>query len=296
MPSDRIFRLLTRCLPATSRDEFEREMLEVFRDEHAAASRRGHLRVAALWWRTVKDLTHVASRQHLADLVRDVRHAARDLRRAPAFAAGAVLTIALGVAPATAIFGVIDAVILKPLPYEAPDRLVTIWGTNPQRSASELPLSLPNVADLIASQQVLDELGAYAGSSFTLVGGREPERVRGAVVTVGVLRAVGASPLLGRIFVDGEDLPGAVPVAVVSHALWQSRFGGRPTLSAARSVSTAGRSPSSASCRKDSSFPRERQSGCRSSSIRRRRRAAAISRRSSPACALASRSGPRRPR
>ena len=83
MPIERLFRLLTRSLPAMFRDEFEREMLEVFRDEHAAASRQSRLRLALLWSRTVKDLTFVAFQQHLSDLARDIRHAARDLRRFP---------------------------------------------------------------------------------------------------------------------------------------------------------------------------------------------------------------------
>jgi putative ABC transport system permease protein len=226
--SRRLLDAFIRALPWSFRDEFGPEMKGVFEEEVAVArARGGRAAVAWLWLRTTRDLLVLAARQHGSDLARDLRHGWRGLRANPAFTAGAMLTLTLGMAPATVVFSVLDAVVLEPLPYPDSERLVAVWGTNPGRTAREMPLSMPNVADVMATQTSLEALGAHAASSFTLTGEGEPERVRGALVTPGVLRALGVQPVAGRLFADDEDDPGTEPVAILSHGLWQRRFGGR---------------------------------------------------------------------
>jgi putative ABC transport system permease protein len=221
----RLLRALLRLLPHGFRDEFGTEMTATYEQEAAAARTRGSR--LALVWRTVRDITALAARQHGDDAWRDLRHACRGLLRAPAFAAGAVLTLALGIAPAAAMFSVLDAVVLRQLPYPHADRLVAIWGTTPDRSQRTLSISVPNAMDLMASQRTLDALGILAETSFTLTGEGEPERVRGAIMSAGVLQALGVQPVVGRVFLEAEDDAGAEPVAILSHGLWQRRFGGR---------------------------------------------------------------------
>jgi putative ABC transport system permease protein len=223
----RLLDVLLRFLPHGFRDEFGEEMTAMYEDEARAARGRGVAAVARLRWRTVRSMAALAIRQHSADFARDLRHGLRTLLRAPAFALGAVLTLVLGIAPAATMFAVLDAVVLKPLPYPNSNRLVAIWGTTPDRSARQLSLSIPNVMDLTAAQTSLDALGAYASSSFTLAGDGEPERIRGALVSAGVLRALGVPAAAGRLIAEHEDEPGAAPVALLSHGLWQRRFGGR---------------------------------------------------------------------
>lgn len=225
--ASRLLDALLRCLPASFRDEFGAEMRAVIEDETNAAHQHGRRDWARVWWRTARDLMVLALRQHASDFSRDLRYACRALVGTPAFTTGAVVTLVLGIAPAAAMFSVFDAVVLKPLPYPEANRLVAMWGTNPERSARELTLSVPNVMDLMASQRSFDSLGAYADTSVTLTGDGEPERIRGAIVSVGVLEALGVRPALGRLFTTGEDQPGAAPVAILSHALWHRRFGGR---------------------------------------------------------------------
>ncbi len=218
---------LLRLLPAAFRDEFGTEMAAAYEQEAARAHANGAAGVIGLWWRTCRDMLSLAAGQQASDFSRDLRHAARGLLRAPAFTLGAVLTLALGIAPSAAMFAVLDAVVLKPLPFPNADRLVALWGTNPERSARGLTLSVPNAMDLMASQRTLDSFGIYADSSFTLTGEGEPERVRGAIVTAGVLESLAVRPVIGRLFAIAEDRPGAEAVAILSHGLWQRRFGGR---------------------------------------------------------------------
>src|SRR3712207_635913 len=155
--------------------------------------------------------------------LRDVRYAGRMLRRSRAFTAAAVLTLALGIGANTAIFSVVNAVLLRPLPYPDSDRLVIMWEKTPEMETS---VSYPNFKDWAAEQQVFAQLGATRLQSFNLTGAGEPERLQGRMVTHGFFPALGVEMHRGRGFVAEEDRAGGSDVAVLSHGFWQRRFGG----------------------------------------------------------------------
>jgi putative ABC transport system permease protein len=136
----------------------------------------------------------------------------------------AVLTLALGIVANTAIFSVVDAVLLRPLAYPESGRLVSLCERGPDWSGGSI--SYPNFTDWRNQQSVFETFGVYSGSSFTLTGAGEPVRLAGALMSAEVFAALRTQPEIGRVFREDEDKPGAPPVAVISHALWQNRFGG----------------------------------------------------------------------
>lgn len=163
-------------------------------------------------------------------LVQDVRYALRVLAKNPGFAAVAVLTLALGIGANTAIFSILNSVVLRPLPFREPSRLVMVWekihwGNYHQDRDTPAPA---NFADWRGQNRVLDGMAAMADTSFDLTGAGEPERLEGVRVTASLFPLLGAEPALGRVFAADEDRPGAPCAAILSHALWQRRFGSDP--------------------------------------------------------------------
>jgi predicted permease len=149
----------------------------------------------------------------------DVHQALRGVARGRGFAAGAVLTLALGIGASCALFTVLYAVLLRPLPYAAPERLLTLQGNQ----------SAPDVEDLAAGAPPLASAGLFFEHPLDLAGPSAlPERLEGAGVTGGLLGTLGVPPALGRLLGPGDDRVGAPPVAVLSHALWRDRFGADP--------------------------------------------------------------------
>jgi len=145
------------------------------------------------------------------------------------FASIAVLTLALGIGANAAIFSVVYAVLLAPLPFENPDALTMIWGNNPAQNLHEQPASMPDYDDL-KENHVFERIAATRSQAFNLTGGDEPERVGGVRVSVTLFSLLGVNPLLGRDFLESEDEAGAAPVAIVSHSLWLHRYGSDPNL------------------------------------------------------------------
>ena len=150
--------------------------------------------------------------------LRDVRYAARGLVRTPGFAVVAVLTLALGIGANTAIFSVVNAVVLRPLPFAKPDRLVRVW---PSKNFTVRQL----VGIEEGSRSYLTLAGA-SPTSLTLTGDGIPEELSASVVGTSHLDVFGVTPALGRGFVTDDSKPGGVPIAILSHELWQRRFGG----------------------------------------------------------------------
>uniref|UniRef100_Q021W2 Permease n=1 Tax=Solibacter usitatus (strain Ellin6076) TaxID=234267 RepID=Q021W2_SOLUE len=157
----------------------------------------------------------------LETFAQDVRYGFRTLRSRPVFAATAVATLALAIGGNTAMFTVVRAVLLQPLQYREPDRLVTITGgATPQR-----------FAEMKAGAQSFTEIGAFTGvEDLALSGGAEPEILKGVHVSAGFLRILAADPVRGRGFLPEEDRAGGAPVAMISHELWQRRYGGDPQI------------------------------------------------------------------
>jgi predicted permease len=164
----------------------------------------------------------------LATVRRDLRVALRSLRARPGFAAIAILTLALGIGASTALFGVLRAVVLRPLPYADGDRLVHV--ERPARGVDEADVgfSVPDVVDFRARQRSLAGVAEYHSMTFNLLSRGEPLRVQTGVVSADFFDVLGVRAALGRTFRPGDDAPGAAPVVVVSHAFWQSRLGGDP--------------------------------------------------------------------
>jgi putative ABC transport system permease protein len=157
---------------------------------------------------------------------RDIQSTLRLVRKQPIFTAGVVLMLALGIGATTAIFSVVYGVLLRPLPFPEPDRLVQVWGSIPARGLTRNSLTEANFWDMRDMNRTFEELGAYHGDSFTLTDGGNPERVTGGRVSVGFFRALGVRPVAGRLFEPGEDEPGSPTDRVLlSHGLWTRRFG-----------------------------------------------------------------------
>jgi len=162
------------------------------------------------------------------------------LIRKPAFTAVVVLTLALGIGANTAIFSVVDAVLLRPLPFPGADRLALITGSKPRQGWPELPLSLPNFTDIKDTAKSFEGMAAWIASRINISGG-EPEQVQSAIVSSSLFSVLGVAPALGRSFSLEEDQQGIPPVAILSHSLWQRRFGSDPGL-VGRTITLDGRS------------------------------------------------------
>ena len=160
--------------------------------------------------------------------LQDLRYALRTLRRNVGFTTAAVLTMALGIGATSAIFSVVNGVLLRPLPYEAPERLVMIWGTYPDfgRTAT----SLPDFLDWRAQSRTLEQMAARHGTTFNLTGAGEPEQLAGERVTANFFPTLGVAPAIGRNFTPDEEEPGRGGVAILDHGYWQRRFGGDPAV------------------------------------------------------------------
>jgi putative ABC transport system permease protein len=162
----------------------------------------------------------------MSNLTQDIRYAVRALMRTPGFTAVALATLALGIGANTAIFSVVDAVLLKPLPYPQPERLVRLYQTLPRENVDNNGVSYPNYADWAARSRSLEDLAAVRLHDYTLTDRGEPALVVGGTATSNLFRLLRARPLLGRTLVASDDAPGAAPVAVLTERLWRQRFGG----------------------------------------------------------------------
>jgi putative ABC transport system permease protein len=166
----------------------------------------------------------------LDTVARDVLYALRTQRRNPGFAAVAILTLGLGIGANTAIFSVVDAVLLKPLPYQDAQQLINISQTVRATQATGVPVSFTKFSQVREQSQTLESTGAYYPLNLSLVTQREPEGISGAKASADFFRVLGVSPARGRTFLPEEDQPGGAEVAVLSDAFWHSHFGGDESL------------------------------------------------------------------
>ena len=165
-------------------------------------------------------------------LFQDIRYGIRVLARKPAFTVIAVLTLALGIGANTAIFTVVDASLIRSLPYKNSERLVQLWETRQAGDIKQMDASYPDYLDWGGQSDAIEEICGYTGwgGSFTLTGRDTPERIEGARVTASFFSVLGVEPILGRSFLPGEDRPGAEPTVILSYALWQRKFGADPNI------------------------------------------------------------------
>jgi putative ABC transport system permease protein len=163
-------------------------------------------------------------------LLQDLRYGARMLWKNPGFTLIAVITLSLGIGANTAIFSVIDALMLRPLPFREPDNLFQVWETDVNRGYFEEDASYPNFADWREQNQVFEQIAIYSDGTYNLAGGAEPERIQGAIVSPAFFPLLGVKPMLGRVFLPEEDHPNKVFSVVMSERLWRRRFNSDPQI------------------------------------------------------------------
>ena len=159
----------------------------------------------------------------------DVRFTLRSLGKNPMFTAIVILTLALGIGATTAIFSVVEGVLLRPFPYRDPDRLVMLWENDRLRGTKQERFSAPDFFDVQERADVFESLALFQTPSLTLTSeSADPVRVNVSIVSASLYPVLGSEAMLGRTFYDEEDRPGGNRVAILSHRLWSSRFGRDP--------------------------------------------------------------------
>ncbi len=231
----KLLRRLRYFLHSARRQAELQEELEFHRLEHQRQLQRDgmpeadatHASRRALGNTTLarEDARHVWIGHALDGVWQDVRFAARSLRRNMFFAAVAVLTLAVGVAANAAMFSVTNAILLRPLPYVAPDSLVLIWTADPARNIHEGATSYLTLTDWRRENKIFTDLAFWKERAGNISGGSEPERVVGALTSASLFPMLGIAPVVGRTFTAREEQERAA-VVVLSHRLWQRRFGG----------------------------------------------------------------------
>ena len=164
----------------------------------------------------------------MTSLWQDVRYAARMLLKTPGISVIVVIALALGIGANSAIFSVVNAALLRPLPYEESERLVFL--NEKSQLMDEMSIAYPNYLDWRAQTQTFETIGVYNGASYNLTGAGEAEQVNASQCSADLFKALRIKPLHGRLFTNEEDKPGGRPVVLLSYPLWQRRFGGQTSI------------------------------------------------------------------
>jgi len=232
VPGERLYRRLLRLYPPSFRQRYGEGMLDFYRERRRAAG-------PGVWPRLLFDLLVSAAAERLRaepgtsaeritmnTLLQDLRQSLRGLARTPGFTAVVLITLALGIGANAAIFSVVNGVLLRPLPFPDPDRLVDVRHQEPYWNVSE-----PEFSDY-RRELGLERLAAYTDWDANLAGDTEPVRITGARVSDQFFAVMGVNPLMGRTFAPEEELPAQVPspVVVISEAVWRSQFGADPAI------------------------------------------------------------------
>jgi hypothetical protein len=161
-------------------------------------------------------------------IIFDLRHAIRMLRKSPTFTIAALLSLAIGIGAAAAVFGIANAVLLRPLPYQDPDRLVILWNRSPGLGITQDWFSTAQYFDIRNNHSGFEQLAIAIGGNYNLTGKGEPERVGTIRLSSSLLSMLGVHAQVGRLFVADEDRPGPIATAVLSYGMWARRYGGDP--------------------------------------------------------------------
>lgn len=233
--------LIERVLPADARPDVLADLRERYRfraDRDGRSSARRWFRRQAISflvrvpsaraWSGVRGMRSAAR----SDLSSDLRLAVRILRSRPALTLTAAGVLALAIGANTTVFGVLEAVLLRQLPYPSPDRLVMLWDAYPDGpdAGQQMPIAFNHFREWSTRTEWFSAVGAYESVSPMIRGGEWPERTEGAMVSPDLLPALGARPLLGRLLRREDSEPGAAPVVLLSHDLWRDRFGSDPLI------------------------------------------------------------------
>ena len=189
----------------------------------ADARRNGAAAAAALWLATVRDVFALSARLRLDAARQDVRYAVRSLVRTPAFTLTAIGTLALGMGPTLIIANLVERVVVRPLPFAQPERLVAVWNAQPEKSRREFPLSVPDYVDFRDRQSAFAALAAHTGTSVAFVATGEPRQIAGVLTTGDLFDVLQVRPMLGRGFTRKDSEPGAPAVMVLGETLLEGR-------------------------------------------------------------------------
>ena len=230
--------LLRVLLPRDLRDPIAGDLEEEWRGSHCRSRRRYWslaLRSIAICWadrlrldesRDDPDRHAATGDSPMQSLLQDLRYAVRLMRRSPGFTAAAVITLALGIGANAAIFSIVNVLALKPLPYQDPSRVAFVLGWDVEEAEMRFNLRAADLVDLQRQATSFESLSAYTYISANLTGGDIPDRVQAYRVTPNTFSLLGVAAAIGRTFGDAEAHGGRDAVAVISHGLWQRRFGG----------------------------------------------------------------------
>ena len=241
---ERLFRALLRLFPAEFRGDFGDDMADDFREQRLDAESGGAAPAARLWTKTALDIGRRAPLEHLDILKRDAAYAVRLLLRRPGFAVITLVTLALGIGLNTAVFSVVSAILLRPLPIPESARLVRLFDVSPPPEREAGDVSSTNFLDWQAQTRTLDAVALIGGRPSTLTGSGDAELILAMTVSPDFVRVMSARPALGRLFTPADYAPQAAQfqqpaqqredvepsVVILGHDLWRRRFGGRPDI------------------------------------------------------------------
>jgi putative ABC transport system permease protein len=227
--SQRIFRVLLRVLPFDFQTNYGQEMEGVFHEqEREIKERGGPMDFLKLWSETIVGIFRTAPSEHWEILKQDLAYGLRMMRKNAGFTVIAVLTLGLGIGANTAIFSVVHAVLMRPLPYPEGDRLVFIRQQAQREGIEDIAFSVHEIEDYRGQNQTLSGLVEYHTMSFILYGHGDPDRIRAAVVSANYFDLFKVQPLLGRAFLPEDDKLGAPAVLMLSYEYWKNKFGADP--------------------------------------------------------------------
>ena len=245
---ERLFGLLTRAYPADFRQAYGSELFEFFRADRDRAARTSPIGMIGFWARTVTDLLRSAVRQRRArrrdhhrgrrpanrgrefvnSIIQDIRIAARGLASAPGFTIIAILTLAIGISANTTIFSAVEVFMLRPLPYSNSQELVVMYTANAERGWTQADFSVADFMDLRNQSTTADIAGSYWDNFNMADDEGQPERINGMRVSSNFFSVLAAQPVLGRAPTRDEESAGVTPSVVISHGLWNRRYGADP--------------------------------------------------------------------
>jgi predicted permease len=220
------YRMLLHLYPSSFRAEYGDEMSAIFALELDRCS--GMAGRCRLWLSAVVEIVFNAAMVHWEIARRDLFHSTRSLLGSPGFTLTAILMVTIGIGANVAVFTLANFVLVRPLPFPEPERLMKVWENHPGYSRMEL--SPANYHDVIAASHSFTALAAYNGQSASLVGQGEPQRIDGAMVSANLFPTLGRATLIGRYFNENDDQAGAPGTVVLSYGLWQTAFGGDPNI------------------------------------------------------------------
>jgi putative ABC transport system permease protein len=225
--ADRAFRFLLRFFPVEFRGDYGREMEAVFREQRRESQERkaGLIR---LWGETIAGIFRTAPGEHIEMFRQDGGFALRMMRKNKGFTALVVCILALGIGATTAIFSVVNGVLLRPLPYTNGDRLVMIDQGTAKNGQASTGFSVHEIEDIRAQSRTLESVVEYHNMQFDLLGVGEPQRINTGVVSANFFDELGVKAIHGRTFVPDDDKPGAPAVLVFSYGYWKRVYGGDP--------------------------------------------------------------------